>query len=116
MGSTSNSKKEKRKKSEELTKMIKEKQSQKRRAKQIIAKLKQEAEQEKQLRIQSKIETRIKSKEEERKQFLELLSNGKTIAHDRRVEAEIADLKRQEAYTKHIKLQPKLEEENYQSR
>ncbi len=116
MGSRKNSQKEKVQKSKAAERMIKMKQLQKKKAEQARIKEIEKIEQEKQIREQERQE-RIKSKREERIEFIaSYLENGKTRNHDQRVDAQIADEKRREAYLKHVNYQPKLEEEYYQGK
>lgn len=107
---------------------IKQKQSQKKRQRRSRRKGKQTAVQipkepeieQKKLETIRKIDERIKAKKEERLEFIASLGNNykeneKTINHAKRIDAEIADKKRQESYLKVLQLQPKIESDQYRS-
>lgn len=90
-----NAKNNKRTRNEEAVKTIRRKQSQKKKEK--IAK------------------NIVKTKQEERKEFLDSI-NKITKSHNQRIDAEIADKKRKEAYLKYAQYEPKLEEDLYFSK
>lgn len=114
-----NMKKDKKQRNEAATKVIKQKQSQKKKEQKRIERIRNIRKNEKQLREEKtrkeqQNQSQIQTKKQERIKFIQLI--GKAGWYEKRVDAEIADQKRKEAYLRYVDYQPKLEEKVYRSK
>ncbi len=101
-----NTKRYKVARNEEAVKVIRKKQSQKKNER------RKQQRQEKKDKIKEDVQ--IKTKEQERKEFIASIGNAQ--CYEKRVDAQIADKKRQEAYLKYLQFEPKLDQKYYFSK
>lgn len=109
-------KKDKRLRNEEAVKLIKDKQSQKKKEQKRIQKMthikkSEKARRQEIIKVGQQEEPQIQTKKQERAKFIQLI--GKAGWYEKRVDAEVADQKRKEAYLKYVDYTPKLEEKKY---